>query len=64
MNERETFLDKLRVTATCAVVMLHTITGVMDHTDMSAYPMEKKVFLVAVAWVRFLARSVRDVVRP
>ncbi len=48
MNERETFLDKLRVTATCAVVMLHTITGVMDHTDMSAYPMEKKVFLAAL----------------
>ena len=46
MKKREIFLDQLRVAATCAVVMLHTVTGVMDHTDMSVYPLEKKVFLV------------------
>lgn len=48
MSERETFLDRLRVLATCAVVMLHTVTGVMDHTDMGAYPLEKKGFLVVL----------------
>ena len=46
MKERTVFLDKLRVAATCAVVLLHTVTGVMDHTGMGAYPLEKKVFLV------------------
>ncbi len=46
MKERAVFLDKLRVAATCAVVLLHTVTGVMDHTDMEAYPLEKTVFLV------------------
>ena len=48
MKKREIFLDQLRVAATCAVVMLHTVTGVMDHTDMSVYPLEKKVFLVVL----------------
>ena len=43
---RKCFLDILRVAATCAVVLLHTVTGVMDTTDMSLYPTEKKVFLV------------------
>lgn len=43
---REYFLDRLRVAATCAVVLLHTVTGVMDTTDMSLYPLEKTVFLV------------------
>lgn len=46
MREREIFLDQLRAAATCAVVLLHTVTGVMDHTDMSVYPLEKKAFLV------------------
>lgn len=45
---RHLFLDKLRIAATCAVVLLHTVTGVMDTTDMSLYPMEKTVFLVAL----------------
>ena len=48
MQEREDFLDKLRVAATCAVVLLHTITGVMDITDMSPFPLENKVFLAAL----------------
>ena len=39
MREREAFLDRLRVMATLAVVMLHTATGVMDATDMSLYPL-------------------------
>lgn len=42
---REIYLDKLRVAATCAVVMLHTITGVADHVDMSAYAGENRLFL-------------------
>ena len=45
MKERQHFLDVLRVAATCAVVMMHTVTGVMDNTDMSLYPMEQKIFL-------------------
>ncbi|MCH5345025.1 MAG: acyltransferase [Acetatifactor sp.] len=50
---RESFLDGLRIAATCAVVFLHTVTGVRDITDMSFYPLEDKVFLVArdlVTW--------------
>lgn len=45
MREREAFLDRLRLAATCAVVLLHTITGVMDNTDMNPYHVEKRVFL-------------------
>lgn len=48
MREREGFLDKLRVAATCAVVLLHTITGVMDITDMSPFPFENRFFLVVL----------------
>lgn len=48
MKQREAFLDQLRAAATCAVVMLHTVTGVMDHTDMGLYPVEKKVFLIVL----------------
>lgn len=48
MREREAFLDRLRVAATLAVVMLHTATGVMDATDMSLYPEEDRVFLAAM----------------
>lgn len=50
---REAFLDKLRVAATCAVVLLHTVTGVMDSADMSLYPTEYKIFqmiLDLVCW--------------
>lgn len=45
---REAFLDKLRVAAACAVVLLHTVTGVMDATDMSLYPVEDKVFHIVL----------------
>lgn len=48
MKEREIFLDKMRVAATCAVVLLHTVTGVMDTTDMGPYPVEQKVFRAAM----------------
>lgn len=48
MKERQHFLDVLRVAATCSVVLLHTVTGVRDMTDMSPYPMENKVFLVVM----------------
>ena len=44
--DRESFLDILRIVATCAVVLLHTVTGVRDSTDMSLYPLEEKVFLI------------------
>jgi len=47
-RKREAFIDKLRVAATCAVVLLHTVTGIMDVTYMEFYPLEKKVFLVAL----------------
>lgn len=46
VKQRENFLDRLRIGATCAVVMLHTVTGVMDATDMSLFPVQRKVFLV------------------
>lgn len=46
LREREDFLDVLRVAATIAVIVLHTITGVMDATNMNEYPFEKTVFLV------------------
>ncbi len=45
---RAVFLDKLRVAATCAVVLLHTVTGIMDATDISEYPLEKCVFLTVL----------------
>lgn len=48
MRKREVFLDYLRVAATCAVVLLHTVMGVMGTTDLSAYPLERKVFLAAM----------------
>ncbi len=48
---RKIFLDLLRIAATCAVVLLHTVTGVMDTTDMSGYPMEKTLFLVLLDWI-------------
>ena len=44
--KRELFLDQLKTAATCAVVLLHTVTGVMDHTDMSAYPGQFRLFLI------------------
>ncbi|MCM1568728.1 MAG: acyltransferase [Roseburia sp.] len=47
-ENRQCFLDFLRVAATCAVVLLHTITGVTDTRDMSLYPVEKTVFLVGM----------------
>lgn len=48
MKEREAFLDRLRVLATFAVIMLHTVSGVMDTTDMSFYLEERRVFMVAL----------------
>lgn len=48
MHMRESFLDKMRVAATCAVILLHTVTGVMDAVDMGQYPVEKRVFLTAL----------------
>jgi len=47
-RRREAFIDILRVAATCAVVMLHAVTGIMDVTDMTLYPVTKKVFLIVL----------------
>lgn len=47
-QNRKVFMDILRVIATCAVVMLHTITGVKDTTDMNQYPAEFRVFLAVM----------------
>ena len=46
MKDREVFLDKMRVAAACAVVLLHTVTGVLNVADMSQYPLENKIFLI------------------
>jgi surface polysaccharide O-acyltransferase-like enzyme len=40
------FIDVLRIFATCAVVLLHTVTGIKDTTDMSVYPVQFRVFLI------------------
>lgn len=45
-EDRKCFLDVLRLAATCAVVLLHTVTGVSDTHDMGGYPVEKTVFLI------------------
>ena len=44
-QNRKHLLDILRVIATGAVIMLHTITGIKDTTDMNLYPVEFRVFL-------------------
>lgn len=46
--KRSTFLDVLRVVATCAVVLLHTLTGAVDAVDINQYPVERIVFLVTM----------------
>lgn len=51
IGERRVFLDMLRIAATCAVVLLHTITGVMDHAQLEFRSMEKTVFLVIMDWI-------------
>lgn len=47
-KNRKVFMDILRVTATVAVVLLHTVTGVKDTTDMNRYPAEFRVFLAVM----------------
>ena len=48
MRARKIFLDRLRIAATCAVVLLHVVTGVMDNTDMEVYPFERRVFMATL----------------
>lgn len=48
IQNRKVFMDILRVVATCAVVLLHTVTGVKDTTDMNQYPAEFRVFLAVM----------------
>lgn len=45
-KKREIWIDVLRVAAACAVVLLHTVTGVMDTADMSTRNGENTVFLI------------------
>lgn len=45
---RYCFLDILRVAATCAVVLMHTLTGAVDAVDISLYPAERLVYLVVM----------------
>lgn len=52
-KKRDSFLDCLRIFATCAVVMLHTISGVMDNTDMNLYPAQRRIFLAIFDMVRW-----------
>lgn len=47
-QDRKVFLDILRVAATCAVVILHTVSGIKDTTDMNLYPKEYRVFLAVM----------------
>lgn len=51
MQDRKCFLDILRVIATGAVIMLHTVTGIKDTTDMSLYPWEFRIFLAVMDMV-------------
>ncbi|MBE5884719.1 MAG: acyltransferase [Lachnospiraceae bacterium] len=44
--DRQMFLDILRVAATCAVVLMHTLTGTVDAVDIHQYPLERMVYLV------------------
>lgn len=48
MRDRQYFLDILRVAATCAVVLMHTLTGAVDAVDISRYPAERLVYLVVM----------------
>lgn len=48
VTDRQHFLDVLRVAATCAVVLMHTLTGAVDAVDISQYPTERLVYLVSM----------------
>ncbi|MCR5754676.1 MAG: acyltransferase [Acetatifactor sp.] len=54
MNEKRTiFLDILRVAATCAVVMLHVISGALDLEGVEILPVQKNICLAlfdVVTW--------------
>lgn len=43
---RNRWMDLLRVGATCAVVMLHTVTCCLDRTDMRNFVSQQKIFLI------------------
>lgn len=50
-GKRLCFLDALRIMAACAVVLLHTVTGISDNTDMGAFPREQAVFFLVRDYV-------------
>lgn len=47
-SNRKLFLDQLRVLATCAVVLVHTVTAIKDTTDMTQFPVAFRVFLAVM----------------
>lgn len=44
-RERRIYLDVLKVLAACAVVLLHTVSGVTDTMELSAFPEARKLFM-------------------
>ena len=44
-GSRKQFLDVLRVLATCAVVLMHVLTGATDVTDASIMPEYRSLLL-------------------
>lgn len=47
-RNRRVYLDVLRVLAACAVVLLHTASGVTDTMELSAYLVERCVFRIVM----------------
>ena len=54
---RKQFLDVLRVLATCAVVLMHVLTGATDVTDASIMPEYRSLLLSVmdlVTWCSYI----------
>ena len=47
-TNRRVYLDKLKVLATCALVLMHTVAGTMAVTDLSTDPAEKQILLIVM----------------
>ena len=48
---RKQFLDVLRVLATCAVVLMHVLTGATDVTDASIVPEYRSLLLCSYIFI-------------
>ena len=51
---RKQFLDVLRVLATCAVVLMHVLTGATDVTDASIVPEYRSLLLSVMDLVTYI----------